>query len=62
MGGSSISATKDINEKEIINVYNSGPFLFFYFVLVFFLFLRSIVRDEISGENGRVISFELYNK
>ena len=27
------SATKDINEKEIINVYISGPFLFFYFVL-----------------------------
>lgn len=63
MGGSSISATKDINEKEIINVYSSGPFLFFYFVLFLFLFFFvSIVRDEISGENGRVISFELYNK
>ena len=57
------SATKDINEKEIINVYSSGPFLFFLFCFFFFFFFFvSIVRDEISGENERVISFELYNK
>ena len=32
------SATKDINEKEIINVYSSGPFLFFLFCFVSFSF------------------------